>query len=321
MTFARRHGSQELVEKLLQLAAPLRGALRVQCEPRDLEAWLVSQLVDRVQLHPVKYAHAMHVLHCEGRYRFSAQPGSLLFRTSPTMAPRVGGDRLSKAAGKLAEALEVAQFQSNSGLAVDLGAAPGGWTAFLAKRVRRVVAIDPAPLDPRALQHNVTHLACRAEQALEGLWQQLVAWSGTGGGACCEGDKTGRVCQRPDDDGSSSGGTGCDCCGRGAGASAAEACTRGGLADVVCCDMNFYLTEVLPVLREVLPLLRPGGLLIFTLKFCGHGRDKSDWGGGGASGEGRLATELRPLGFSSVQMVWLLANTMSERTCIAVKDG
>ena len=37
----RLSGMQELVEKLLHLAASLGGELRLQCEPRDLESWLV----------------------------------------------------------------------------------------------------------------------------------------------------------------------------------------------------------------------------------------------------------------------------------------
>jgi hypothetical protein len=146
--------------------------------------------------------------------------------------------------------------------------------------MRHVVAIDPAVLDPRALRPNVTHLACRAENAL-GTLRELVGAGAAGAGA--------------------------------EGADGAPGAAGG--ADLVCCDMNFYPKEVLPVLGQVLGLLRPGGLLVFTLKFCGHGRDKSEWGGAG----GRLAAALGPLGFTDLRLVWLMANTMSERTCVAWK--
>jgi hypothetical protein len=59
-------------------------------------------------------SHALH------HPRFWAQPVAQLYRVSPTIPPRVE-DQLSKAAGKLAEALEVARFTPSSGVAIDLG--------------------------------------------------------------------------------------------------------------------------------------------------------------------------------------------------------
>lgn len=53
----------------------------------------------------------------------------------------------SRAEHKLLEALEVFAF-SPRGRALDLGAAPGGWTRVLAERGLEVTAIDPAELDP-----------------------------------------------------------------------------------------------------------------------------------------------------------------------------
>lgn len=50
------------------------------------------------------------------------------------------------------------------------GALAGGWTHVLAQHARRVIAVDPAALDPRALASPaVTHLACKAEDAVDAI--------------------------------------------------------------------------------------------------------------------------------------------------------
>ena len=54
----------------------------------------------------------------------------------------------------------------------------GGWTHVLAQRARLVLAVDPAPMDERALVPGVvTHLACKAEAAV----QQIVGMVGEAG--------------------------------------------------------------------------------------------------------------------------------------------
>ncbi|MBU2560588.1 methyltransferase domain-containing protein, partial [archaeon] len=49
-------------------------------------------------------------------------------------------------------------------VALDIGAAPGGWTRAMASKLKKVIAVDRAKLDPgvTALQ-NVVHLKERAE--------------------------------------------------------------------------------------------------------------------------------------------------------------
>ncbi len=66
-------------------------------------------------------------------------------------------DLISRASFKLMEAFEVFDIDENIKKAVDLGAAPGGWTKVLAEKGYKVDAVDPAKLDKRVFDHkNVT---------------------------------------------------------------------------------------------------------------------------------------------------------------------
>ncbi len=59
-------------------------------------------------------------------------------------------EQISRAEFKLLEALETfAVHLPSQGRALDLGAAPGGWTRLLLEAGLHVVAVDPANLDPR----------------------------------------------------------------------------------------------------------------------------------------------------------------------------
>lgn len=63
-------------------------------------------------------------------------------------------EQISRAEFKLLEALEVFGVALPSqGLALDLGAAPGGWTHILLESGMHVIAVDPARLDPRLSGH------------------------------------------------------------------------------------------------------------------------------------------------------------------------
>ncbi|MEA3400000.1 MAG: THUMP domain-containing protein [Armatimonadota bacterium] len=77
------------------------------------------------------------------------------------------GERpISRAELKLREAIDEFGLELPAdGRALDLGAAPGGWTRVLAERVAEVVAVDPADLDKRVTGlANVTHIRSRAEE-------------------------------------------------------------------------------------------------------------------------------------------------------------
>src|SRR5205085_1993661 len=78
-------------------------------------------------------------------------------------------DQTSRAEFKLLEALEVFGVTlPTKGRALDLGAAPGGWTRLLLEAGLHVVAVDPARLDPRlAKEPRLEHYRGHAETYLE----------------------------------------------------------------------------------------------------------------------------------------------------------
>ncbi len=77
--------------------------------------------------------------------------------------------QISRAEFKLLEALEVFGVTlPTKGRALDLGAAPGGWTRLLLEAGLQVVAVDPAELDPRLKgQPRLEHYRGYAEAYLE----------------------------------------------------------------------------------------------------------------------------------------------------------
>lgn len=77
-----------------------------------------------------------------------------------------GGRPISRAELKLREAIRQFELELPEGArALDLGAAPGGWTRVLAEHAAEVVAVDPGDLDERVESlPNVTHLRCRTEE-------------------------------------------------------------------------------------------------------------------------------------------------------------
>ncbi|MBX3011686.1 MAG: hypothetical protein KF832_09255 [Caldilineaceae bacterium] len=77
-------------------------------------------------------------------------------------------NQVSRAEFKLLEALEIFAIQlPPRGIALDLGASPGGWTRVLRQQDQYVTAVDPGELDPRvAKDRGVRHKRMTAEQYL-----------------------------------------------------------------------------------------------------------------------------------------------------------
>ena len=78
-------------------------------------------------------------------------------------------EQISRAEFKLLEALETFKIElPPRGRALDLGAAPGGWTRVLRQKDQYVTAVDPAWLHPTLQKDkSVRHLRLTAEEYLE----------------------------------------------------------------------------------------------------------------------------------------------------------
>lgn len=103
----------------------------------------------------------------------SRRAGGVLFYSQPE-------DRICRAECKIEEAFEVFGIQAGEGVqALDLGAAPGGWTHYLSKRGISVDAVDPAALNETVLgQSNVRHFRMTAQEFArshrEGIYDLIV---------------------------------------------------------------------------------------------------------------------------------------------------
>ena len=77
-------------------------------------------------------------------------------------------EQISRAEFKLLEAIEVFEIALPAyGRALDLGAAPGGWTRVLHKREQYVTAVDPANLHPSLYRiRTIRHKRMTAEEYL-----------------------------------------------------------------------------------------------------------------------------------------------------------
>ena len=75
------------------------------------------------------------------------------------------GREISRAENKLKEALSKFNIRLNgAGCAIDIGAAPGGWTKVLADYGYYVVAVDPGRLKPELYNNpKIKHYQCRIE--------------------------------------------------------------------------------------------------------------------------------------------------------------
>lgn len=100
---------------------------------------------------------------------------------NPRIPPKVcrAYEKLEEATKYYADVLHDAFPNGGARSAIDIGAAPGGWTLFLAESLVRkngghVIAVDPAALDSDVASHErVSHVALRLEDGLDEIRKLL----------------------------------------------------------------------------------------------------------------------------------------------------
>lgn len=96
---------------------------------------------------------------------FSTSKENLNFHSDEYRICGKGGKEISRAENKLKEALSKFNITLNeNGYALDIGAAPGGWTKVLADYGYEVIAVDPGDLKPELYNNpRIHHYKCRIE--------------------------------------------------------------------------------------------------------------------------------------------------------------
>jgi 23S rRNA (cytidine2498-2'-O)-methyltransferase len=112
--------------------------------------------------------HAVLIGHNRAEWSIADWPGG---RVRLAKAP----DQVSRAEFKLEELLIAGELAlPDRGTALDLGAAPGGWTRILRRAGLDVVAVDPGDLDPRlAGDPGVRHVRTTAHEFLRSSRQRF----------------------------------------------------------------------------------------------------------------------------------------------------
>ena len=165
---------EEMVDQL-KGSCKITEPIRLTCCPKTLQVEILDtceKLGDACPLdfHPVTFKHVLHVIQLpDGSLRYSIREPDETYLTRSDETSRIPG-QFCRAAGKLQEALLVSGFlgecANGEGIAIDVGAAPGGWTHQLATHMDTVIAIDPAELHPTVLAlKNVKHVRKMSQDA------------------------------------------------------------------------------------------------------------------------------------------------------------
>jgi 23S rRNA U2552 (ribose-2'-O)-methylase RlmE/FtsJ len=275
----------ELVEQLIDHAQrqPPEGPVRIQCGPRSMEKILLDKFEELdscpFEFHPVNPTSTLHIFQHKTdssvTFRWSFRAVEEQFYTSPDGPRRIPG-QFCRAAGKLHEALIVSGFSKEAGkiigsddvsiegVAVDVGAAPGGWTHQLAQDLETVIAIDPAELnDTVTALKNVYHVKKTSQNAGEDLEKIL-------------GEEK---------------------------------------ISLLTCDANRHPSFIGEMLAPVLKFMKPGALMVITLKFHSRGEQVNK---DASKAMKELIESFQKFGYDATdpRTVWLLSNTASEKTVL-----
>jgi len=117
-------------------------------------------------LHPKNYTHFLSIVHVDNLYYVGLAPKSFFFSFDNAQRVPTQENVISRSYYKLMEAVERTPIKLDKSMkAVDIGAAPGGWTQFLSQYCGEVVAIDPAELKI-PITPSIKHMKMKGEEAL-----------------------------------------------------------------------------------------------------------------------------------------------------------
>ncbi|NIQ07123.1 MAG: hypothetical protein GWO20_15775 [Candidatus Korarchaeota archaeon] len=136
-----------------------KKTIRIQAYPPELEERLLKELEPSIELNPKTFTHFLSVALLKNTYHYGLYPKKLFFRR-PKPSPSVASSyyKINEAVHRFNVPLPP------TSRVLDLGAAPGGWTEYMSKKVEKVIAVDPANLDFD--RKNVIHLSNKVEECL-----------------------------------------------------------------------------------------------------------------------------------------------------------
>eukprot|EP00884_Botryococcus_braunii_P006350 jgi/Botrbrau1/15716/Bobra.4_1s0086.1 len=275
---------EELLEALSGLPIP-HGSVRLQTHPPGLTAILGDESLHGWDLNPRTFQEVLSVVQLDDGFRYSLLPAEEVYFQSDnsSVTPSKRGEACSKAVAKLQEALmAVGKALPALHLALDLGAhnLPPFFLHYLLP--------PPSP--------------GWVSRAAPGGWTQFLAGRSQQVVAIDPADLDAEVAALPN--------VAHLKCTSDVALSSLLAMAE-GRADLLTCDMNQQCFVVLEYVRQLLPAVRSGGYIIVTMKFAGVGRER----------DSMVEKAQEKLGPSVVVLkcIWLLSNTVTERTLLIRK--
>lgn len=224
----------------------------------------------------------------------------------PAPGPHSNHNSVNRAAHKIAEAAVRSRLFSKAlalpgaaeALAVDVGASPGGWTAFFAERCKQVLAVDSGALDAAVLERpNVVHIrqlllehdpdaatpSPAAAAAPAAATEGPAAHGADGGDAAVTQSAFHQI--------------------------ATAAAAHGGIRFAVC-DINTLPIEAVRIMKRVVRLLADGAIVVVTMKIPKRRsavRELDLF----TDAQNEMATFCEEL-----ERLWLFSNTFCERTLV-----
>jgi len=147
-------------------------SFRLHVDPVKMQEPIAKSIDENVKLSPTEYTHLFTIIPMENFCLIGFEEASFDYVHMWKNQPDYGA--ICKAYYKIRECHLRNLFELNpeTTTAVDVGAAPGGWTQYLGPYCKKLFAIDPAIMKYEA--ENVVHLKMKVQDSLEILGDQVI---------------------------------------------------------------------------------------------------------------------------------------------------